>query len=191
MINRQDFFTKIRATLFKGSLTQLQVDILEAILNECEKQGVDDLRHIAYILATPYHECYDWTKGTPEGRLIQLKEKGTEKYLKSKPYWPYIGRGPSHLTWAENYRKEGERLGFDLLKSPDIMLDINIGANSHVYCMKNGNYTRKKLSDYIHDEICDFVWARRVITGTKKGQKLPDSAELVAGYAEEILLALS
>ena len=55
-MNRTAFFASIRKTPFGGSLTQSQVTGIDAILDECEKQGVTDLRHVAYILATPMIE---------------------------------------------------------------------------------------------------------------------------------------
>lgn len=55
-MNRATFFASIRKNPFNGSLTQAQVTGIEAILDECEKQGVTDLRHVAYILATPMIE---------------------------------------------------------------------------------------------------------------------------------------
>lgn len=181
MINREAFFDKIRTTLFKGSLTQYQVDSVEAILNETESQQVTDKRQVAYIFATAYHECYN--PRTPETRLTPIVEFGGEKYLKSKKYYPFIGRGFSGLTWESNYRKESERLGIDLVNNPQLILDTNIAANSHVYCMVHGRYTGKKLSDYINSTKCDFKGARKIINGV-------DKAALIAGYAQSFLAAM-
>ena len=55
-MNRTAFFASIRKNPFGGSLTQSQVTGIDAILDECDKQGVTDLRHVAYILATPMIE---------------------------------------------------------------------------------------------------------------------------------------
>lgn len=177
-----NFFTKIKdAGLFKTILKEQQSSI-EAIFSECQKQGVTDFRQIAYILATAYHECYN--PRTPETRLTPMKEFGGEAYLKGKKYYPFYGRGFSQLTWETNYKKESKRLGIDLIKNPDQMLITSIAANSHVYCMKNGVYTGKKLSDYINDQKTDFINARRIINGT-------DRAELIAGYASKFLQALN
>ena len=63
------------------------------------------------------------------------------------------------------------------------MLNIPTAANSHVYCMMNGVYTGKKLTDYIQAEKCDFINARRVVNGT-------DKAELIMSYAAKFLEAL-
>jgi len=182
MIDKENFYKALRDKGLFTTLTQTQVDSIDAILLECEKQEVTDIRQIAYILATPYHECYN--PKHPETRLTPIKEFGGETYLKSKKYYPYFARGFSGLTWDYNYKKEGERLGLDLLKNPDLILDIPLAANSHVYCMIHGIYTTKKLSDYINDKVCDFLNARRIINGK-------DKAELIMSYAQKFLSCLT
>lgn len=182
MVDKIKFFEKvITLGLFK-SLTEKQRDTIDAILSECERQGIIDLRQAAYCLATSYHECYN--PKHPETRLTPIVEFGGEEYLKSKEYYPYYGRGLSQLTWQSNYEKEGKRLGIDLLTHPDLILDIHTAANSHVYCMAHGSYTGKKLSDYINDQKCDFFNARRIINGT-------DKADIIMGYAQKFLSCLT
>lgn len=182
MIDKVKFYSDLRTKGLFKALSQTQVDSIDAILNECEKQGIHDIRQIAYILATPYHECFNPKK--PETRLTPITEYGGEAYLKGKKYYPYVGRGFSGLTWLDNYKKEGKRLNIDLVNNPDLILDIPTAANSHVYCMAHGSYTGKKLSDYINDEKCDFLNARRIINGT-------DKAEIVMAYSQKFLSCLS
>jgi predicted chitinase len=168
--------TIISSGLFK-SVSIVQAASINAIVNECDRQGVMDKRQIAYILATAYHESFN--PRHPETRLTPLPEWGGEMYLKTKKYYPYYGRGFSQLTWLENYEKESKRLSIDLVNNPDLILtDIDTAANSHVHCMVNGVYTGKKLSDYINAKKCDYINARRIINGT-------DQAELIASYAEK------
>lgn len=168
--------------MFGGRFSQPQVDSIEAILSECESQDVTDARQVAYILATAYWEAYN--PRYPEKRLTPIKEYGGEAYLRAKRYYPYYGRGFSQLTWDYNYRKEGERLGLDLIHHPDLMLDTNIAANSHVYCMKHGAYTGKKLDDFINDQKCDFIGARRIVNGTDSAEKIKDIAERFLLYVQ-------
>lgn len=172
----------IADSLFNGHLSQAQTDSITVILNECEKQAVTDNRQIAYILATAYHEAYN--PKHPETRLTPLTEYGGQDYLHGKKYYPYYGRGFSQLTWDYNYKKEGLRLNLDLLTHPELMLVLETAANSHVYCMAHGSYTGKKLSDYINDQKCDFLNARRIVNGK-------DKAELIASYAQKFLSCLS
>lgn len=172
---------KINTTLFAGKMNTSQQQAVEAILSECQAQGVTDARQVAYILATAYHECHNPRK--PELRMTPMREFGGEAYLKGKKYYPYYGRGFSQLTWDYNYKKEGARLNKPLLTDPDIMLSLPIAANSHVWCMVHGTYTGKKLADYINDSKCDFLNARRIVNGT-------DKASLIAGYAQSFLSCL-
>lgn len=182
MINKVEFYKQIRDKGLFKTLTSDQVKSIDSILFEAEKQGVDDYRQVAYILATAYWEAHNPRK--PELRLTPMKEFGGEVYLKGKKYYPYFGRGFSQITWDYNYKKEGARLGLDLMNSPDQILDILIAANSHVYCMVHGSYTGKKLSDYINDVKCDFEGARKIINGTDK------KAE-IAAIAQKFLSCLS
>ena len=180
-IDRVKFYQELRNKKLFKKLTQLQVDTIDAVLNECELQAISDVRQVAYIFATAYWEAHNPRK--PELRLTPMKEFGSEMYLNSKPYYPYFGRGLSQLTWDYNYKKEGNRLGIDLLKNPDAILQVQIAANSHVYCMAHGSYTGKKLSDYINDKKCDFVNSRRIVNGK-------DKADEIAAIAQKFLTCL-
>jgi len=61
-MNRATFFASVRKSVFNGSMSQSQVDGLEAILDAAAKLGVTDIRMIAYAMATPMIE----TGGTYE-----------------------------------------------------------------------------------------------------------------------------
>ena len=171
-------FEAARKDLFKDGYTQKQVDSINAIIEECNKQGVKLKTQVAYILATAYHECYN--PKTPETRLTPMKEFGGETYLKSKKYYPFYGRGFSQLTWKENYQKESKRLGIDLISNPDKMLEIPISANSHVYCMMNGRYTGVGIPKYINETKTDYLNARRIVNGIDKNQTIANYAEKFA-----------
>jgi hypothetical protein len=171
-----DFFASVRKSLFGGRMTAKQVEGMETILQECTARGVGDPGQVAYILATAFHET---------ARTMQpVKEYGGEKYLRSKKYWPYFGRGHVQLTWDYNYKDWGKRLGLDLLKNPDFVLSPAISARILVEGSKLGTFTGKKLSDYINGKKRDFKNARRIINGV-------DKAATIAGYAEKFLAALT
>ena len=59
--DRNVYFAAVRNELFGGALTQQQVDGQNVILGLWEggQTGtpMDDLRWLAYMLATVYHEC--------------------------------------------------------------------------------------------------------------------------------------
>lgn len=163
-----------RHTLFPGGYTALQVTSIELLITEFFKQGLELKAQLAYLLATAYHECHN--PSYPQRRLTPMREFGGERYLKSKTYYPYYGRGFVQLTWRSNYEKASKRLGIDLVKDPDLALDPVYAANIMVYGMKHGTFTGKKLSDYIHPEKTDFLQARRIINGMVK-------SKLIASYA--------
>lgn len=182
MIDKVKFYAGIRECGLFNQLSVSQIETIDCLLNECEKQEVTDPRQMAYIFATAYHECF--RPKIPATRMTPMKEYGGEEYLKSQKYYPYYGRGLSQLTNIGNYEKEGKRLGIDLLKHPDLILDIPLAASSHVYCMKHGTYTGKKLSDYINNVKCDFLNARRIVNGT-------DCQEKIMSYAQKFLSCLT
>lgn len=41
--------------------------------------------------------------------------------------WLYHGRGPIQLTFYENYLKHGKRIGFDLVRQPELLLQYGVG----------------------------------------------------------------
>lgn len=191
-------FDKARATLFTAGYSQLQVDSINNIVAEfnARTNGTSDQRadFLAYILATGYHEAYDWDLG-PKGRLIPIKEKGTLKYLKGKPYYPFIGRGFVQLTWNYNYTKYRAdilaRFGFDIMLQPDKLLEVQVAAYVIVNGMVKGKFTGKKLADYVDKKGgFDFIQARRIVNGVKKGDTardakgvlLADKAKLIGAY---------
>src|ERR1041385_6889458 len=101
-LNRDYFFDTIRANLFKGKLTQSQVDGMESILLTGETEGLTDLRWLAYMLATCFHETartmqpieeYGKGKGYRYGKKI--KRSGIPYTLPDKLYY---GRGLVQLT---------------------------------------------------------------------------------------------
>lgn len=166
--------------LFK-KYSQVQVENIELILVKCGAYGLTK-NEIAYVLATAYHEAYNPI--IPNSRITPIKEFGGEKYLKSKKYYPFYGRGFVQLTWKENYQKESKRLSIDLINNPDLALDPVVAADILVHGMKFGSFTGIKLSDYINSKVCDYVNARRIINGKDKAQQ-------IAGYANRFLSCIS
>jgi putative chitinase len=178
MINRDTFFAKVRASLFSGSLKQSQVDGMNYMLDAYEakyEKNWPDRRWISYCFATAYHETAYTMQPIPE--------YGGQSYLQSKPYYPYYGRGYVQLTWEDNYRKMGGKLGIDLMgANKERALEPAIAAEVMYSGMRDGDFTSKRLSTYFTDSVDDPVNARRIINGT-------DRAETVAGYHRKFLEA--
>lgn len=139
------------------------------IIDACKAKGV--LRNqCAYVLATAWHETAHTMK--------PITEMGSQKYLISKPYWPFIGRGYVQLTWDYNYKKASGKLGVDFMKNPALLLKAEYAVPILVIGMVEGWFTGKALSSYITLSKSDFIGARRIINGT-------DKAALIAGYAQK------
>lgn len=192
MINRDNFFNSIRQSLFKPGLKQKQVEGINAILDIWEARILTDLRWLAYMLATTYHETaktmqpieeFGKGKGYKYGK--KLKRSGIPYILPDKLYY---GRGYVQLTWYENYETMGRLLGIDLLSNPDLALHPNFAAQIMFEGMTKGNshfgdFTGKSLENYFNDTKEDWLNARRIINGT-------DKAELIAGYGKKFYQAL-
>jgi hypothetical protein len=181
--DRAIYFDLVRASLFEGALSQQQVDGQSLILTLFENgEGgtpMDDIRWLAYMLATTYHET--------ACRMWPVTEYGSDSYLKDKPYWPYIGRGYVQLTWEDNYRNASAALSLiddrDLVVHPEVALDSLIAARVMFRGMAEGWFTGRKLGQYFDDDTDDPVNARQIINGN-------DDDMLIAGYHDLFLAAL-
>ena len=148
-----------------------------------------DLRWAAYMLATVKHECADtW---------VPISERGStdyfHKYDADTPLghrlgntqdgdgFRFRGRGYVQITGRSNYDNLGRLIGLNdgLVKNPDQALDPQVAYKIMSVGMRRGSFTGKKLSDYINQNTCDYVNARRIINGT-------DQAAKIAGYATKI-----
>lgn len=147
----------------------LKLGDTQLIIAECLKEGL--LRNqAAYVLATAYHESAHTMK--------PIEEMGSQSYLHSRRYWPYVGRGYVQLTWDYNYKKASAKLGVDFMAHPELLMQAQYAAPILVLGMKEGWFTGKKLSDYMDLQHSDFIDARREINGM-------DRAALIAGYATQ------
>jgi putative chitinase len=165
-MTRTAFYTSLRTRL--GPFSQSQVEGLERILDEAERRKTP-LRWLAYMLATAWHET--------ARKMQPVREGGSESYLKSKPYYPWVGEGLVQVTWETNARKFGATKPGDCMSWPVALRALFDG-------MEKGLFTGKCLFDYIgvlgH---ADYRNARRIVNGL-------DKADLIAGYAETFENAL-
>lgn len=163
-------FDIIRKEVFEGKLTTSQVQALEYLVRRCTEAGMN-YPEGAYTLATVHHE----TAAT----MRPIKELGSDVYLKSKKYYPYIGYGYVQLTWKDNYARIGNLIGVDLIKNPEKALDPEVASEIMVLGMVRGWFTgvgfQKKRPVYKYDRI-SYIRARAIINGT-------DKAEAIAEYA--------
>jgi putative chitinase len=183
-VHRDYFFDSVRFYLAGGSLTPPQVDGATVLLDwyDTENPPLPDRHHLddrmfAYCLATAWHE----TAFT----LQPVKEYGGEDYLRSKPYYPWYGRGYVQLTWEANYQTQDTKLGLGggLMQNPDLALEPTLATKILLLGMADGDFTGKRLGQYFTDELTDWYNARRIVNGT-------DKANEIAAYGEKFHNAL-
>lgn len=172
MIDRQTFFTRVRASF--GALKQSQVDGFTAILDEWERRKMADLRWLAYMLATAWHETAETMQpireyGRGAGRPYGIRDQSTGH--------AYYGRGYVQLTWKSNYASLGKRIGVDLVRKPDLALDPHNAAAILFEGMIDGLFTGKSLGSYFTDDESDWRNARRIINGTDRADKIAEEAK--------------
>lgn len=157
---------------------------LQYLLNAIhDDPDISDLRWAAYMLATVRWECagkwrpieeFGKGKGRPYGVPVKVTDADGITYTNT-----YYGRGYVQLTWKANYANIGEKLGLGnlLVLHPEHALEPQTAYSIMSYGMRNGTFTQKKLADFINDDGCDYVNARRIINGL-------DRAEKIAGFAQ-------
>ena len=178
MILTKASFDVLRAELFQGSLNAIQVHSLNYLVARCEHFELN-YSETAYVLATAYHETGYVSNGKMNRDMLPIKERGSQKYLTSKRYYPYIGYGYVQLTWKTNYLKVGKLIGVDLIKNPEKALEPDIAAEILIKGMVFGWFTglgfhrKRPVSKY---NKAQYVRARAIVNGTDAQHKIADYA---------------
>lgn len=190
------FFDVCRHSVMGPTLDGDEVSGSEAIL---DAMAGAPLAYTAYALATAWHE----TAHT----MQPIREMGGPAYL-TRMYDPegnrralarrmgntkpgdgarFCGRGYVQLTWRNNYRLLGAKLGLPLEAQPDLALRPDVAAKIMRQGMTEGLFTgrafRHALPAKGTTSKAQFVEARRIINGV-------DKAGLIAGYALDFQKAL-
>lgn len=172
-MDRAVFFNTVRSYPFPGKLNAGQVQGMEAILDEWEHRQLVDMRWLAYMLATAFHEtAYSM-------QPIEEIGKGAGRAYGDTPYY---GRGFVQLTWEKNYQTMGKLLNVDLQAHPEQALDMHVATQVMFEGMMRGLFTGVGLKKYFNDES-DWYNARRIINGV-------DRADQVARYGRAFFFAL-
>lgn len=196
-MDRKMFYDAVRTSLFKGTLTDKQVEGMEALLNEWDKQGLKDTRWLAYIFATTFHETaktmqpieeFGKGKGRDYGQKLKMGGGPGKRVAYTAPDKIYYGRGHTQNTWYEVYdalTKAAAKTGhnWDFLNSPELLLTMEPSIWATFYAMQNGMYTGRRLLVYFNDSTEDWVNARRIINSL-------DCADLIAGYGKAFYAAI-
>ncbi|PZV15846.1 MAG: carboxypeptidase [Leptolyngbya sp.] len=156
---------------------------IAAIKAECKRQDIGLNTQIAYVLATtqwetaqtfqPVRESYWWDNkyGFAKAEEMRSQNKVIGKYF------PYYGRGYVQITWNTNYEKYSRILEIDLVNNPDLAMRPETSMFILVHGFKVGNFTGRKLADYINESRTDFYNARRCINGLDKATEIKALAE--------------
>lgn len=192
-VNLANFYAAIRQTLFRNRLLASQIKGMDAIINEWNiNEHLTDLRWLAYMLATTFHETAQTMQpieeyGKGRGKVYGRKIKMT-RVPYTLPNKLYYGRGFVQLTWYENYAKMGRLFGIDLLNNPELALRLDVSTKILFEGMTKGDsnfgdFTGRSLEMYFNAKVDDPINARRIINGR-------DKALTISKYHNQFLAAL-
>lgn len=186
-MNRKIFYDTIRP-LF-GKLKSSQVDGLNILLDGWAKRYAgQDIRHLAYCLATTYHETATTMRPIEEygsdaraNKLYGIEGKNPTRARKMGNTRVgdgarYKGRGYVQLTWKCNYERASKVLGDDLVKHPERAMRPDYAAQILYQGCMEGWFTGHRLADHLTSVKTDYTNARRIVNGTDKATKIADYA---------------
>ena len=204
LIDEEHFLGCIRPKMFKRGMRDKQVQSLKAFIGDWDgRRKATDLRWLAYIMGTAYHE----TQLVPVREGFKKTDAAARKFVKflydrkitKLPYFRpdqttghvYYGRGFVQLTWGQNYKKMGIAIGMgdQLYQNPELLLDPKVAAKILTTGMIIGAFRysktkrpkgKQKLSLFFNSTEENWVGARTVINGDLK-----KNGERVAGYAKK------
>jgi putative chitinase len=196
MPDERAFFDHCRRTVMGPTLDQNEVDGAKFIVGAMHGLPI---AWVAYALATAWHE----TAHT----MMPIKERGSRAYLMRnydvtgrRPRTAramgnvrvgdgvtFCGRGFVQLTWANNYKRAGEKLGVDLYNQPHLAMRPDIAAAIMRHGMREGWFTGRSFQSFLPAQglatRAQFRLARQIINAM-------DKAALIAAYAVEFQEAL-
>jgi Chitinase class I len=193
-INSEIFFNGVRNKF--GPLNQKQVNGFNACIAYFENSTMNDYRHLAYALATAWHETGRRMEPVREGfadtnaqaiaAVTGLYRKGgiTRNYALPHPNGnSYYGRGLVQITHGVNYEEMGKELNIDLYNQPDLALHLPVAVKILFVGMQKGKFTSKAFKHYFTTTSTNWVNARRIINAL-------DKAEMIANHAVKFHEAL-
>ncbi|KQZ12403.1 hypothetical protein ASD50_11610 [Mesorhizobium sp. Root552] len=185
-MDRSRFYAALRrrdSGVFGTSLTQAQVDRLEAILARLDAKRIE-LAQAAYILATAYHESDRFRTMEEYASGAAYEGRATLGNTQPGDGVRFKGRGFVQITGRRNYTDWAKRLSVDLVGNPALAARIDHATTILIDGMMLGTFTGRKLPDYVSGTKKDFVNARRVVNGI-------DRAALIANHARAFEKALA
>lgn len=188
MINRKEIYSNININF--GKLSQSQVIGFEAVFDMWDLLKLTDVRWLAYILATVWHETNKTIQPIEEYGKGKGRRYAKRQWYSGKPYTDittvFYGRGHTQNTWRDIYFQLSKvnLKGWDFVNHPELLLQIEPSIWATFHSMIIGLYTGRKLSDCFNTTVNDPIKARGIINGT-------DKAILISGYYYKFLKSIS
>lgn len=173
------------------------------IINESGAAGVTNLNQVAYEMATARRESHmgNWMNEFGGNNYFEqhygYKTKKGAELGNTHPHdgANFHGRGLVQTTGRTNYTKWTDRLAkegmqhdgqpIDLVGHPELAADPQIAARMAVEGMRDGGFTKYKLSDFVNDKQTDYLHARKVINGMDAAQEIATQATRYQGVLEQ------
>lgn len=144
---------------------------IRLIVQACLNAGISNEKQIAYVLATAQHESQNFSALEEAHGRKQATVKGYEGGEE------YFGRGYVHLTHDFNYRRMESKLGIENLHSdPQKAAEPQNAADIIAVGMRDGDYTGRRLSQYINGQRTDYLGARAIVNGKDRDKTVADLA---------------
>jgi len=159
--------------VIEGGPQRTQDQVIAAIIAECNALGLTLRAQHAYVVATTYWETAHTFQPVREAFYLA----DPDAYLRTKPYYPFYGRGYVQLTWERNYHHYGQVLQSNLAANPDEALDPAVALFVLVQGFKLGAFTGHRITDFINLSNADFVGARLCINGSDRAADIATIAQ--------------
>ena len=156
-------------------------ELADAVQVVCKQMYREHVNYPAYMMCTVQHETANQFVPLEEGdHLTSIPAR--ERHRQGLRYKPWWARGLVGITHWYNYEKYGELLNLPLKDKPELALDKSLALFILVHGMITGFFTTRSMDMYIKGDDIDLINIRRVVNGPRKGDTMPDRADLIASY---------